>query len=210
MKSYITGAWRLFVAGCVAGSLLLPNVAAAEQPVTKAVWRVQDIYFHYVGFTTLYSCDGLRDRMREFLAQLGAHESALVNTSACSDFSQPTRYTSVRIVFAHPVEATDDNIKAIGQDEKREKLWALLQKHNKGTEIGTEPFEAEKMQVTLLSRAQSPTSAAGDCELLEQIRDRLIKPMGGAVMKDDLRCVPYQGTAGSSNLKVQMLSVKRS
>jgi len=209
MKSYVTGFRRLATAACIAGALTFVNAAAADQQTVKAVWRVQEIYFHYMGFTTLYSCDGLRDRMRDFLSQLGAHESAVVNV-ACSDFTYPVRDGSVRMVIAYPVEATDENIQAIEQDEKRAKLLTLLQKRNKGVEIGAEPFEAERLQVVLSSKARAPASAAGDCELLEQIRDRLIKPMGGTVIKDELRCMPYQGTAGNSNLKVEMLSAKRS
>jgi hypothetical protein len=34
--------------------------------------------------------------------------------------------------------------------------------------------------------------------------------MGGTIVKDELRCIPYQGTAGNSRLTAEVLAVKRS
>jgi hypothetical protein len=184
---------------------------SAERATEQAIWRVQEIYFAYFGLTTHYSCDGLRDRVRFMLSELGVQESSHVQIAGCTDLSGPAYNPSVRIILAYPVAATDDNIKAAAQDAKRAELVATLKRRSKSKlEFGLEPFDAERLNVVLLSKAQTPTSASGDCELLEQIRDHVIKPMGGTIVKDELRCIPYQGTAGNSRLTAEVLAVKRS
>jgi len=187
------------------------NEQSAERTTEQAIWRVQEIYFAYFGLTTHYSCDGLRDRVRFMLSELGVQESSHVQIAGCTDLSGPAYNPSVRIILAYPVAATDDNIKAAAQDAKRAELVATLKRRSKSKlEFGLEPYDAERLNVVLLSKAQTPTSASGDCELLEQIRDHVIKPMGGTIVKDELRCIPYQGTAGNSRLTAEVLAVKRS
>jgi hypothetical protein len=188
--------------------VLIGHRAIAETPpaAEKAVWQVQDMHLNYFGITTHYSCDGIRDRVRAVLDQLGV-AAARVTVGACTELSGPSRNPSVRIVAAYPVPATDENLKLIANDPKRGDLLASLQKKSK-VAITAEPFDAERLQVVLASKSQSPSSASGDCELLEQMRDQIIKKMGGTVVKDDLRCIPHQGSAGNSRLTVEMLSAK--
>ena len=38
----------------------------------SAVWTQKEFQFVYQGFTTKYSCDGLRDKMRTVVLELGA------------------------------------------------------------------------------------------------------------------------------------------
>ena len=208
-----------YLAVCVFASALIGALAspaafadaATERSNERAIWRIQEMYFAYFGITTHYSCDGLRDRVRFVLAELGAQDTSAVQIAGCTDLSGPSYNPSVRIIVAYPVAATDDNVKAATQDAKRAELVATLKRRSKSKlEFGLEPFDAERLNVVLLSKSQSPASAAGDCELLEQIRDHVIKPMGGTIVKDELRCMPYQGTTGNSRLTVTVLAVKRS
>lgn len=215
MRIRISKPLHAILGGIAALSLCLNtlglNALADEKADEKAVWRVQEIHFQYIGFTTQYSCDALRDRVRTVITQLGVHEASVVNVAACTELSGPAKHPSVRIVMAYPVSATDDNLQAIAQDGKRAELIAAMQrKSKKPVTIGTEPFDSERVPVVLSSKAMSPSSSAGDCELLEQLRDRVVKPMGGHIAKDELRCMPYQGTAGNSRLTVDMLAMKRS
>jgi hypothetical protein len=47
--------------------------------------------------------------------------------------------------------------------------------------------------------------ASGDCELVEHMRDQVIKKMDARVVKDQLGCVPHQGTVGNRTLQVEVL-----
>ena len=58
-----------------AGGLLgtLPAIAASPQG-TDAVWASRHVDFVYQGFTSHYSCDGLRDKIEQMLSKLGTRE----------------------------------------------------------------------------------------------------------------------------------------
>ena len=64
-----------------AGNPLVPT----EQPgAAKAVWTAKQVHFVYHGFTTHYSCEGLRDKVRKALLELGAAKDLKVREGACT------------------------------------------------------------------------------------------------------------------------------
>ena len=66
---------------CAMASLVMIGVgssARAQAPV-KAEWQVQEIFLSYLGFTSLYSCDGMRDRVAGWIDQLGARDNRTGN-----------------------------------------------------------------------------------------------------------------------------------
>jgi len=60
----------------------------------QAVWKEQRLDFSYMGRTARYSCDGLRDKMRSLLLDLGARRDLQVSLYAC-DESAPLRRRAV-------------------------------------------------------------------------------------------------------------------
>jgi hypothetical protein len=56
--------------------------AAAGQPAT---WVEHDYDFDYMGFTTHYSCDGLREKVRHILLALGARPDLNISSGGCVD-----------------------------------------------------------------------------------------------------------------------------
>jgi len=55
-----------------------------------AVWTPKEVQFTYMGFTSKYTCDGLRDTVREMLLHLGARKDDLKVTERFTRVS-PTR-----------------------------------------------------------------------------------------------------------------------
>ena len=45
---------------------------AGSGNLIPAVWKEQHLRFYYLGRTSRYSCDGLRDKVRAMLLELGA------------------------------------------------------------------------------------------------------------------------------------------
>jgi hypothetical protein len=77
------------------------GIAAAARGAEPATWKDQDLVLDYMGFTTHYSCDGLRDRVRTVLLQLGARPDLTVTSSGCTRTGGgPERFPSVRAHFA--------------------------------------------------------------------------------------------------------------
>jgi len=46
---------------------------------------------------------------------------------------------------------------------------------------------------------------AGDCELIEVMRDKVFKPVGMRIIQDRMRCQPGQVSMGSVDMKVEIL-----
>jgi hypothetical protein len=190
----------------IAATGLLASSARADedaQPV-KAVWQVQEIYLSYFGFTTFYSCDGLLDRVRAMITVLGANEKSIVTSAGCVELNAPERLPGARIILATPRAATPEVVAANAKDEKRAALLAKLQ-HKGGPALETGEFDAVRKTVVLNSKEPNAVGASGDCELVEHMRDQVIKKMDARVVKDQLGCVPHQGTVGNRTLQVEVL-----
>jgi len=177
-------------------------------PVVKAVWQVQEVFLSYNGYTTFYSCDGLRDKVAAIIKQLGAHQSSYVTSAGCDKLTGPARINSVHIFLATPRTATPEVIAANAQDKKRAGVLAKLQ--HQGPPIdGAETFDAIRKSVVLPSKDQiGAEGVAGDCELLEVVRNQVIKKIDARVIQDRLGCTPNQGRASNPTLEVEVLVAK--
>ena len=91
--------------GFGAGSSAL---AAGDPGKEAAAWVEKEVNFRYVGFTTKYSCDGLRDRMRGILLELGARDDLKLIGYGCVGANSPETTPGVRIVMhvVQPASAT--------------------------------------------------------------------------------------------------------
>src|SRR5690349_4550812 len=68
----------------VAAAFLSSAWAAQTTTEQSAVWTPKQVTFVYQGFTTRYSCDGLRDKLRDLLLKLGARKDLQVEETACA------------------------------------------------------------------------------------------------------------------------------
>lgn len=154
--------------------------ATAGQEVA-ATWTRQEVDFTYMGFTTRYSCEGLRDKMRILLEASGVRRDYEVRLGACS--AGPGRVTElprVRLVFhAAAVPAP-------------------------GSHDAGEPVVARWKQVEL-SRHRPRQLEAGDCELVEQFRDRVLPALTMRRLESDINCVPHQLSVSSFMLRFEVL-----
>ena len=175
------GAWvgvPSLAAAAVAGA---PAAESAAQP-EFAVWTPKEAEFTYMGFTTHYTCDGLRDAVRDMLLQLGARKSDLkVTEQPCSGQpDRPNPFPGVRIKMSvlQPAPAQ------IGAD--------------------TQVVEAHWKPVKLPYR-ETGINAAGQCELLEQFNQKIMPLF--TTRNVDLRatCVPHQLEPLGTKLQAEVL-----
>jgi hypothetical protein len=166
----------------LAGFLLLcgalPAAAAQEVP---AEWKKHELDFTYMGFTTRYSCEGLRDKMRVLLKASGARPGFRVTSGTCA--AAPggvTEFPRVRLVFeTAQIPAT-------------------------GSRDAGEPVLAQWRAVTL-ARNQPRPLEPGDCELVEQFRDRVLPAFTTRRIDGDINCIPHQLSVSSFLLKFEAL-----
>jgi hypothetical protein len=75
--------------------------ASAGSGGESAVWAPKELTFTYQGHTTQYTCDGLRDKMRSILLELGARQDIRVRGFGCI---HPYPGVSVRMNVLQPAD----------------------------------------------------------------------------------------------------------
>ena len=178
--------------------------ADAAAPV-MAVWVPRKVTFQYMGFTSHYSCDGLKDKVSTILAAIGAQPGFRVTARGClNPRTGAERAPVVEIVAALPHAATPEILaEAAAAASKQELAEKAGGKPDPVFEAAAE-FPAVVQRVEFRDSQVGPIEA-GDCELLDQMRDGVFAPLGVKVVVNQLRCVPHQILVGSVALTVEVL-----
>lgn len=155
-------------------------VQAGEAEILGA-WKRHEISFTYMGFTTRYSCEGLRHKMRILLQAAGARPDLEVTSRGCLEMAwQVTEFPRVRMVF-HAPEIPEAGAQDMG-----------------------EPAPARWTPVTL-ARRQPRELDVGDCELVEQFRDRVLTAFTTRAVEARINCIPHQLSGSSFSLRFEVL-----
>jgi hypothetical protein len=154
----------------------------AEPQAEAAVWAPKEAQFIFQGFTAHYSCDGLRDKVRQALLELGARPDLTVRETPCSaPLGRPDPFPGVTI-----------------------RMQVLVPLDSKSAPPGAPPVPAHWKTVTLrLDR--DPVFAAGDCELVEQIKHNLLPLFTTRNIDYTSTCIPNQLTLGATRLRTDVL-----
>jgi hypothetical protein len=156
--------------------------AAPSSPPTWAVWAPKELRFTYMGFTSHYSCDGLADKMRSIVLQLGARPDLKIREMPCSgQLGRPTEFpgVTVNMNLLTPWDAASANATA-----------TPVPAHWKLVEISTD---------------RDPLREAGDCELIEQVKTRVLPLFTARNIDYRSTCIPNQLQIGGTVLKAQVL-----
>ena len=197
-----------FIATVALGSS--PGVAAQDataaeaRPSVDAVWVEREILLTYMAFTSFYSCRGLRDKVVWVLEELGARPGFTVTTRGCVEVTGPEVLPSVRIVAALPVQATPEVLAELASGASKRELASRATGQAVPEAEATARFPATPRRVEFTSRPTGPLED-GDCELMEQLRDQVMVPLGARIIEDRVRCVPRQVTLGAVHLTVEVL-----
>ena len=172
-----------------------PPADAGERVTAK--WVQKKTRFVYQGFTTHYSCDGLRDQLGEILRQLGARSDMKLNSIGCvHGFGQPEPFPMVDATFYVLVPAN-----TAGTSGQSGGAGAG------GTDGGASssaPLEAQ-WQTVQLQLGNTPLDQAGMCELLEQVNHKIVPLFSPRKVDFRSSCVPHQLTVGATTLAAEVL-----
>jgi hypothetical protein len=208
----MTRSWK---GGCVAGLLcLLPWLAAAQEATpsadaaatVNAVWVERELTFTYMPLTSYYSCDGLRDKVRWILQQLGARPGFKVTSRGCVEVQGPEVFPGVKIVAAFPAAATPELLSQLASEASKRELAARATGKAHPVAEATAQFPARVRRVEFKSgRSSLEDLQDGDCELIEQMRDRVFGQLGVKVVDDHVHCVPRQVSLGAVRMTLEVL-----
>ena len=81
-----------------------------DDAVVEAVWKPQRVNFVYRGYSTLYSCPGLQEKLEKILRTVGARGRIELRAYSCDD---ELRSRASRCALTSPVEATPENIEQL-------------------------------------------------------------------------------------------------
>ncbi len=176
------GAGRILAAAVLLAMALAvlaaPRAALAAEPGdVPAVWVQKEVRFVYTGFTTKYSCDGLVDRVRGMLLELGARADLKVLPYGCVRSGTPETNPGVRIVM-HVLQPA--------------------------TAAGGESVAAHWKTVDLLS-GRDAVDASLDCELIAQLKRDVLPAFSPRHVDYSAVCSAHQPIAGGTQLKAQVL-----
>ncbi len=163
---------------------LVSGIAAGAQPSdpsesqTRAVWTPKEASFTYAGFTTKYSCEGLVSQVRSVLLSLGAQRKDLVVTgTGCLEPGRPAPFPGVKVRMKVLTPAS-------------------------GAASDTVPAQWKPVQVRL---DPDPVAEAGQCELVEQIKQKLVPLFSTRDVEFTPNCVPHQLNPNGTRLRAQVL-----
>jgi hypothetical protein len=207
---------RSWQGGWIATALCaLPLLAAAQDVVpapetaapVNAVWVERTVNFTYMPLTSYYSCDGLRDKVRWILRELGARPDFKVKSRGCIEVQGPEVFPGVEVVAAFPAEATPELLEQLAADASKRQLAARATGKPDPVIEATAQFPARVKRVEFESgRTTLSDLQDGDCELMEQlVRNDVFGKLGAKVVDARTHCVPRQVTLGAVRMAVEVL-----
>jgi hypothetical protein len=155
------------------------NPVTAPADLVTAAWRHHKTTFSYYGITSLFTCDGLEDHVRQILLYLGARKDAKVRASGCpGPFNAPSRTAWVDADFYALAPATD----ADGANTVKAR-WTSLE---------VTPRRPDFM-------------GDGDCELIQEMKDLITKNFSVRELQYRADCVPHEVSLDSYSIRGQVL-----
>ncbi len=173
----------------VALPLRAAELAAAGVPMA-AVWKQRKVEFHYFGRTSRYSCDGLRDKMRAMLLEMGARQDLRVTAHGCEvgGINLNGLSPGLSIEFHSPAPRGEVTAPPGGGDAKP----------------AADAFEA-RYEPFVFRRDAFRNLNVGDCELVEEFLHQIIPKLSVRELKSDVTCVPYSQAGAQYRVSGEVL-----
>jgi hypothetical protein len=166
-----------------AGVAAADTSGSTSQP---AKWVSRDLDFTYQGFTTQYSCEGLRSDVVTILRAFGARKKDLqVKITPCAAVGNS------EISFSPGVRGT---------------LWVLVPATAAEVSRGDPDIvQAHWKRVDLIRNRKLDNDHGGQCELLEQSKRSLLPLFTTRNLDFTSNCIPHQTFSGGMTFKVDVL-----
>jgi hypothetical protein len=180
--------WTILLVGV---ALLTGRLALADDAADSAVaqqpgsWQPHSYDFHFMGFTSTYSCDGLADKLHLLLRLTGASPDAKVMPLCVRSFGQPDKLAQASLKFSTLQLAAANAPAAAGRASQGVPgVWRHVELSPR------HPFELQ----------------TGDCELVEQFRDTLLPMFVTRNVNNQVTCVPHQESGSNFSLSFDVFA----
>jgi hypothetical protein len=189
VPGHLAAAAALTLIACVPAWADSPKDASTAVPA--AVWTAKEARFTFMGFTSHYSCDGLADKMREVLTKLGARKDMQVLALPCSGpLGRPTIFPGVtlKIHVLQPANAQSGSTGGTGDSQTVPAHWQRVR----------------------IAPDRDLVREAGDCEVIEQIKQSILPLFSTRNVEYASTCVPHELNIGGTKLSAEVLVADQS
>lgn len=162
----VTGAAR--AASQPAGNTPAQTGTVATMP---GKWQTHQYEFHFMGFTSIYSCGGLADKLRLLLQQLRPRNGAQVTPLCAQRYGVPDKFARAKMTFSSLVPLNE-----AAQGTTAEPTVPGVWLHVKWAP--DRPYDLR----------------GGDCELIEEFRDSILPMFATRRVNSQLSCIPHEDT----------------
>jgi hypothetical protein len=147
----------------------------------QGVWQKHDYSFQLLGFTSTYSCDGLASMLKVLLIAAGARTDTKSISGGCSrGYGVPDKFARANLTFytLAPIVNGENSIAPING------VWR---------------------SVAFADRSPREVRL-GDCELVEQFRDKVLPMFTTRNFDSRMTCIPNQLSGSVIDLKFEVLT----
>jgi hypothetical protein len=184
-----------------------------------AIWVAKEVSFTYFSTTSLYYCDGLREKVKWVMKQLGVMDGYKVRIRSCfssggsevsfgpslDPLARAEQNPRVVIEAVVPQRVTSELLATLDDRSGERELIARVRGESSVVDNVEAQFAASKRRVTFDDGARRSRIEAGDCDLIAQMRDHVFVPLGFKIVEDRMNCVPNRVQRGSVNLELEVL-----
>jgi hypothetical protein len=166
-------------------ALLAATAAAADDDAPTeeaAAWTMHEVDFQYMGFTTRYTCSGLKSKVKLLLKHMGVRQDIKILERGCEfGYQKVADFPRLKITF-----------------------WAPTIPKQGDRDVGDPVLGVWKPVVI---KKNSPKGLEmGDCELVEIFRDRVMPKLLTRSVEGGINCIPHQLVGNRIDLRFEVLT----
>jgi len=179
--------WLLAPVGLMCAVSAWAADAGGGNPM-PAVWKEQHLSFTYTGRTSRYSCDGLRDKVRALLLDLGARRDLQIEAIGCE-----------RTVSLVPLAYSGPSLSIVVS------LPALPDAAAKPLHPGDLTAVNARFETFTIANDVFRNIGMPDCELVQEFARQILPKFVTRDLKQDISCVSFQQSGGRFLVRGEIL-----
>jgi hypothetical protein len=161
----------------------MPAGADDNLPTEEAAaWAMHEVDLLYMGFTTRYTCSGLRSKVRLLLKHMGVRDDVKILERGCEfGYQKVADFPRLKITFYAPT------IPKQGDKDPGEPVLGVW-------------------KPVVIKRNSPKGLDMGDCELVEIFHDRVMPKFLTRSMEGGINCIPHQLVGNRIDLRFEVLT----
>ena len=161
----------------------LPAIADESQPAEEpAAWTRHEVDLQYMGFTTRYTCSGMKSKVKLLLKHMGVRDDVKILERGCEfGYEKVADFPRLKITFFAPT------IPKQGDKDPGEPVLGVWKS-------------------VVIKRDAPKGLDMGDCELVEIFNDSVVPKFVTRNLQGGVNCIPHQLVGNRIDLRMDVLT----